>query len=212
MASIRPQIFLAHAAAVVLAVAAGLGCQSAPVNGRTWVQHQSEVNYQGLGSTEPIASVAMLGATPREWEPLPLDSNPLYAHQQWRSPSHRTGVGVAHLYLPLPLGAAAVVWVVVQRYATAHPDGRLLGQWTDCLGRYWFDATNSKFHICGYALAEGTDAWIVYFGYKRTGGMPTGELNAAARSIETMIPLSDWQSVDEPKMAEGPKAHVAAAE
>ena len=66
---------------------------------------------------------------------------------------------------------------------------RLINEWTDELGRNWFEVENNKYHVRGYALAQGFEAWIVYFGYKLNYPPDLGEISLAARAADTFVPL-----------------------
>jgi hypothetical protein len=96
--------------------------------------------------------------------------------------------------MPWPLGDKAIVWLAKREYTNKANDGRVIREWTDDLGRSWFEAENNKYHVQGYVLTRGFNAWIVYFGYK-TGFPPDlPELSIAARAAETFIPDPDAAS------------------
>ena len=84
-------------------------------------------------------------------------------------------------------------------------------EWIDDVGRSWFEAENNKYHVQGYVLTRGFNAWIVYFGYK-TGYPPDlAELSIAARAAETFVPDPDGAA--SPKQpAEGEPVTAAASE
>lgn len=165
------------------------GCQtSAPVTNRRLIEHQAMIDFSGLAPAEPIDAVKVSCSVPRQWEALPVKKTGLYAHQQWKSPSTHTGIGVVYVRLPWPLSERTLLWIAKREYTKASDDGRLIGQWTDEIGREWFEAQNSKYHVRGYALVRGFNAWMVYFGSK-TGYPPdVAELGLAARAVETFIP------------------------
>jgi hypothetical protein len=180
---------LPTAAVVALMVVAAAGCQTASkvTNGRL-IEHQALIDFSGLAPVDTIEAVKVSCSVPRQWEPMPLKKTPLYAHQQWRSPSSHTGVGVVFVHLPLPLSERMLLWFAKREYTKSNEDGKSLGQWTDELGREWFEAENNKYHVRGYALVRGFNAWLVYFGTK-TGYPPDmAELGLAARCVETFIP------------------------
>ena len=177
---------------VLLAVLAGAGgCQTnAPVSNRRLIEHQAMIDFSGLAPAEPVEAVKVSCSVPRQWDAMPLKKTALYAHQQWKSPSTRTGMGVVHVRLPLPLSERTLLWLAKREYTKASDDGKLVGQWTDELGREWFEAQNNKYHVRGYAIVRGFNAWLVYFGSK-TGYPPdVAELSLAARAVETFIPDS----------------------
>ena len=91
--------------ALALLLCAG-GCQtSAPVTNRRLIEHQAMIDFSGLKDAEPLGAIKASCAVPRQWEALPLKKTGLYAHQQWKSPSTHTGIGVVYVRLPLPLEA-----------------------------------------------------------------------------------------------------------
>lgn len=168
------------------------GCQGTQqVSGRRLIEHQAMIDFSGLKPVETVESVQTSIAAPRRWELLPNKSNPLYTHQQWRSPSADTGVGIVCAHLPLPLSAKAVVWLAKQEYAKQGRSGRILGEWVDPLGRSWFEAENTKYHVRGYVVVHGFTAWIVYFGYRTQYPPDLAEISLAARSADTAVPMVD---------------------
>ncbi len=174
---------------VVATASINAGCQtSAPLITQRLIAHQAMIDFSGLKPAETIESVRVSCGVPRQWEVMPLQHTPLFAHQQWRSPSGHTGVGVGLIHLPLPLGAGAVLWFAKARYTEKADDGRLIGDWTDSLGRCWFEAENKKYHVRGFAVADGFTAWVVYFGCKRAFPPDPAELSLAARCAETIVP------------------------
>ena len=130
------------------------------------IQHQAMIDPTGLNETAVAEPVKVHIAAPQRWEQLDPKKHALYTDLQWRSPSKMTGVGVAHLRLPLPIPARAVVWLAQKEYAKKANDGKILGTWDDHLGRPWFEAENSTYHVRGYVVSKGFEAWIIYCGYK----------------------------------------------
>jgi hypothetical protein len=175
---------------ILLALAAASpGCQSGkPVSSRSLIEHQALIDFSGLDSVKAAPGVNASLAAPRRWQLLPAKSNPLYTHQQWRSPSGHTGVGVLNAHLPLPLSTKMVVWFAKQEYAKLGTGGKLIGEWTDALGRSWFEAENAKYHVRGYVVVKGFSAWVVYFGYRTQFAPNLAEIGVAARSAETAVP------------------------
>jgi hypothetical protein len=154
-------------------------------------EHRESSDLSGLVAACSMNDLKVSWAVPDSWEALPMHKNVLYAHQQWRSPSASTGVGVAHVALPLPIPAEAFLWFAKNEYlrqARNQNNGRLIGEWTDALGRQWFEAENSKYHVCGYAIAHGNEAWIVYSGWRRSREPVPREIALARRSVESVVP------------------------
>jgi hypothetical protein len=165
------------------------GCQVGPsISNRRALYENSLLDFRGLGVVRELDSVKLIGAVPEGWEPLPLKTTALYTHEQWRNPGGTTGAGVAYIHTLLPLPASAILWLAKSQYTKRENDGRLLGRWSDALGREWFEAENDKFHVRGYAVTRGFDAWIVYCGYKRANPPTPWDMSLATRSAETMAP------------------------
>ncbi len=78
----------------------------------------------------------------------------------------------------------------MREYAKKSDDGHVIGQWTDALGREWFEAETHRYHLRGYVMTRGFDAWISYTGYRISEPYMPDEVEAAHRSLETMLPLS----------------------
>jgi hypothetical protein len=174
---------------LVLLFGVGTGCQTTrPITNERLIEHQALIDFSGLAPVEPVGEVRAVVSRPRNWQLLPFKQNALYAHAQWKSPSSYTGIGAVYIRMPLPLGDKAMIWLAKREYTNKANDGRVIREWTDDLGRCWFEAENNKYHVQGYALTRGFNAWIVYFGYK-TGFPPDlAELSIAARAAETFVP------------------------
>jgi hypothetical protein len=180
---------LVAAAALVLSA----GCQQTPtVSHRRLIEHQALIDFSGLKPVEAVDCVKVRAGVPRQWERLELQSNALYTHQQWRSPSGKTGIGVAHVRLPLPMGIGMLKWLAKREYTKKAPDGsgggRIIAEWGDDLGRPWFEAENARYHVRGYVVARGFEAWVIYFGHKSKSPPDPAELTLAARAVETIVP------------------------
>ena len=176
-------------ALVVSLLGSALGCQqSHPLASRRLIEHVAMIDFSGLKPPEKVDNVKTTLALPRNWEAMPAKSTALYTHRQWRSPSGHTGVGVAYARTPLPLSPKLVVWLAKQQYAKLAQDGRVLGEWTDNLGRYWFEAENDKYHIRGYVATQDFGAWILYVGYRVKYAPDPGEISLAARSLDSALP------------------------
>lgn len=189
---IRPLAAVGSLVALLLLPAIGIGCQTQKTAQHTQrlIEHQALVDFSGLKSVETHDELKVTAAPPRQWTVMPAQKTALYQHQQWKSPSGRTGVGVAYVRLPLPVGEKAVLWLAKQEYTKKADDGRLINEWVDELGRHWFEAENNKYHLRGYALCKGFSAWIVYFGHKITFPPDPAEISLAARAAETIVPMT----------------------
>ena len=192
-------------AAALTGLAAGLlgasaGCQPTPeAMGRRLVARMALIDFSGLGPAQPIPGLDLTAALPRTWALQPVHHSGLFTHVQWRSPTHATAVGVAVVHLPLPLSAKALVWLAKAKYNDGKADpaaakgvpggpGRLIGQWTDSVGREWVEAENDHYHVRGYVVTFGFDAWIAYAGYRRHGVPDPVDIDLAYRSLESIVP------------------------
>ena len=180
------------------------GCQLSPsIPAARLIQHQAMVDASGLSDSATVAALKVHIAAPEKWEPLELGKHSIYTNMQWRSPSRNTGVGVAYVRLPLPLPAKAIAWLAQKEYSKRANDGRILRTWDDALGRPWFEAENSKYHLRGYVVTKGFEAWIIYCGYKREQPPSASELNVAARSLETIVPTPFAEHIPQRPVAQG---------
>jgi hypothetical protein len=197
-----PTVVVQAVSLLALLALAG-GCQSGKaVSSRQLIEHQAFIDFSGLDSVKPVPVVNASIAAPRRWQVIPGKPSAIYSHQQWRSPSSHTGVGIVNAHLPFPLSTKAVVWFAKQEYTKQNTGGKLLGEWTDELGRYWFEAENDKYHVRGYVVVKGFSAWVVYFGYRAKYAPNLAEISTAARAAETAVPM-----VDEP--AKAPASPIA---
>jgi hypothetical protein len=168
------------------------GCQVGPTTSRqTFLAHQALVDFTGLDSGRKVDSLKISIAPPRDWEQIQTRQSILSHHQQWRSPSRANAVGVAYLNMPIPLSARMIVWFAKHQYASQSVDGKIVGEWTDSLNRSWFEAENGIYHVRGYVITRGRDAWLVYCGYKIKAPPQPEEISLAARSLETIVPVVD---------------------
>lgn len=179
-----------------LLLVGGTGCSSAqPVSVRSLIHHQAMIDFSGLKPAEHFEIVKAQAAPPAAWRQLEPKRRALYTDQQWRSPSGRTAVGVAHVRMPLPLNSRALLWFAKGQYTKQGDDGRLIGQWVDDLGRSWFEAANNKYHVRGFIVTDGFEAWIVYTGRKTTEPTDMSEIALGARALETIVPLPNGKPV-----------------
>ena len=174
---------------VLLTVVSGVGCQQAPtVTHRRLIEHQAMIDFSGLKPAESIDALNARAAVPRSWERMTQHTNPLYTHQQWKSPSTKTGIGIAHVRMPLPISRGMLMWLAKREYTKRGNDGRILNEWTDDLGRPWFDAENAKYRVRGYVVVSGFQAWVIYFGHKVNLPPDPAELSLAARAADSVMP------------------------
>lgn len=165
------------------------GCQLHAQQVSMRVLQQQVVNRTGLREVETYDVVRAIAAPPQKWDQLNVKKTALYTDMQWRSPSKQTGVGVAYIRMPLPLPSATLIWFAKQEYCKRADDGKLIGEWTDAAGRPWFEAENKKYHVRGYVITKGFEAWIVYCGYRMETPPVPEEVAVAKRSQETILPL-----------------------
>jgi hypothetical protein len=169
------------------------GCQFQSISPLQLQIHQSWVDHDGLAPARVDQDVQITCAPPVMWDMLPLHKTMLYAHQQWRSPDRLVGIGVAHLRTPIPLSAQTIIWLAKQQYSSGDSEhgkgGRLIRQWTDALGRAWFEAENDMYHVTGCAMTHGFDAWIVYSGYRVHTRPAPSELVLSAKAADAVLPL-----------------------
>lgn len=187
--------FFALCLAVLIIASGTIGCQVGPtVSVKKLEQNRELADLSGLKPAQIVEDLRVSWSIPTgKWDPLPIKKTVLYTHQQWRSPSLSTGIGVAHIQMPLPIPAQAVIWFAKNEYMRRAQDqagGRLIGEWTDSLGRQWFEAENSKYHVKGYAIAKGTEAWIVYCGWRVTQSEKPWEIAVAQRSLDSVVPAN----------------------
>jgi hypothetical protein len=191
-------------ALVALFSAAAGGCQFAQtVSTARLIQHQAMVDPSGLKDLETVDLVKVHVAAPKKWDVLPPKKASLYTDMQWRSPSRMTGVGVAYVHLPLPMSAQTIAWLAEKEYSKRSGDGKLIARWDDELGRPWFEAENSRYHVRGYIVTKGWEAWIIYCGYKREQPPSAAELGIASRSLETIMPVPYEPNIPQRPMANG---------
>lgn len=182
-------------AGMILPLILAVGCQvPQPGLSNRLAAHVAMVDLADLSPDTEMQNLDVRAAIPRGWEPMSSQTSPLYEHQQWRSPSRMTGVGVALIHMPFPMSAKALVWLAKTQYskqnAAEHtPDPKVMGEWTDSVGREWFEGENEKYHVKGYVVTNGLEAWAVYSGYRLHGTRRPTEINIAFRSMDSIVPL-----------------------
>lgn len=168
-------------------------CQQSNVTGSALLAHQMQSDTSGLKPAMTYAVIHASVAPPRNWTQLPTNRGVLYTHQQWRSPDHGTGIGIAYIHLPLPASPQFLLFLAKTQYAGSgrNGTGHLQKQWTDSLGRLWFEAEDSDYHIRGYAMTRGLDAWIVYSGHRLRGDVRDSDIGMANRTADAVVPFLD---------------------
>lgn len=175
---------------VAAALALCNGCQYQAVSATELEIHQSCLNKSGLASLHEDSILRITCAPPDQWDKLPPGYNMIYSHRQWRSPDRQVGMGVAYIRTLFAVSPQTIIWFAKSEYSrTDQMKGRLIGLWTDSLGRCWFEAENDEYHVTGYAMTRGCDAWMVYFGYRLAGNAPQGEIALAAKGADSVAPL-----------------------
>lgn len=148
------------------------------------VLHNSQASGAGLSGAVGVEPLKVSMSPPAGWRPAQLHQANRYAYQQWWSQSGRTAVGVTYVRMPLPMNSKMVVTLA------ACEGGRVIREWTDAIGRQWFEGERNGHRMVGYVLIRGFDAWINYSAWSLAESQVPAELELANRSIETIIPLS----------------------
>ncbi len=173
-----------------MAAAALSACQALPpLTKSALIEHREQLADAGLSSAITVQELRASLEVPPQWHPLPLQKAMLYTHQQWRSQSRRTAVGITYIRMPLPLSTETLVWFVVNEAGKRTADGKIIRQWTDSAGRQWFECQNAKYHMTGYVMTRGLDAWINYLGYRSHEPKMAGELDLGEKSLDTILPV-----------------------
>jgi hypothetical protein len=168
------------------------GCQVQEVSSAQLQIHQERLDRDGLTPVQMREDLHITFAEPKGWDCLPLNTNLLYTHQQWRSADRHVGFGIAYIHTPLPLPAEAIVWLAKNQYSKGSnrdEHGKLLDEWTDTLGRRWFEAENDLYHIRGYAMTHGNSAWVVYSGFRVRARPEPEEVAVGERAAESIAPM-----------------------
>ncbi len=171
-----------------------IGCQYQPVAATQLQNRQSRLVHDGLLSIQIENRLKISCAPPGDWHRMITEQTLLYAHQQWRSPSKHAGMGVVYVHSLLPLSSDMVLWFAQSQYRkNKKPDGheQMVSLRVDGMQRHWFEAENETYHVKGYAMTHGQDAWIVYSGWKLKTPPPTDEIAQAEQAVETVAPLVD---------------------
>lgn len=179
---------------MLVATWAGAGCVVAPpVSTKLILRQQRLLDFTGLLPAQTIKDLNVKWSAPRGWEALPPKTGMMFTHQQYRSPSGVTGVGVAYVRLPFPVSSNMIAWFAQREYLKKHNDqkeAQLLGRWTDSAGREWFEGVNNKYHGTGYVMTRGNEAWIVYSGWRVMFPPNAEEISVSKRSLQTIVPVA----------------------
>jgi hypothetical protein len=182
---------------IIAAASLAVGCaQTEKVSVSRILRHQAMLDFSGLKDPQTVATVKSRIAPPETWEQLVPKKSALFTDVQFRAPSRMTGVGVCYVRMPLPLSARMLGWLAKKEYTKKEQGGRLIGEWTDEIGRPWFEAENNNYHVRGFIVTKGFEAWITYAGYKTQAPPNTSELALALRSIQTAVPVPNLQPSD----------------
>jgi hypothetical protein len=161
---------------------------TSPLAARAMVQQRSVLDLSGLCSPQAMEALKVSLAVPFHWAAMEAKDGPFYVHQQWRSPSGATAVGVVYIRLPIPLSGQTILSLAEREYTKKGKGGEILAEWTDRFGRDWFEGQNDRYHGRGYLLVNGRTAWVVYIGYERRRPTEALELALGERSLESVLP------------------------
>ena len=164
------------------------GCQTTTGPSRTQlIEYRDQIIDTGLAEPASVGPLKVNAALPNGWQVLPMKQTALYTHQQWRSASRRTAVGVTYIRMPLPFGPRILAGLASNEVGK-QTAGKVHRRWTDELGREWFEAENDKYHITGYVMTRGLDAWINYCGYRVHEPKQPAEVDLGARALDSILP------------------------
>lgn len=153
------------------------------------------MDFSGLKEPEVADAVRTQVSVPRTWLLHDIERRALFTHQQWKSPSAKTAVGMIYARLPFPVSANTILWLATQQYSRRGDDGRELGRWDDEVGRKWFEAETKKYHARGYVIVNGLDAWIAYSGFRTDVPPEPGEITLGVRCMESFVPIARGEEV-----------------
>ena len=143
----RVQFRVASITALLMLTVSGCQVLLPPVTSKRLIHPQPFLDLTGLLPRQQIEALRVSWAVPRDWGTLPVKRGAIYAHQQYRSPTGLSGVGVAYIRMPFPVPASTIAWFAKNEYlkrARDQQDGKLIGRWTDADGREWFEAENNN--------------------------------------------------------------------
>lgn len=168
-----------------------VGCQTTAVPSKTSLtEYREALDDSGLSLPLAVKDVNLNASLPSGWRSLGVQKSALYTHTQWRAPSKHTAVGSTYVKMPIPLSTKTLVWFAMNEVAKKSNDGKIIRRWNDKLGREWFEAENTKYHMTGYVMTRGFDAWINYVGYRKNEPTEQAEVTLGEKALETFMPLS----------------------
>jgi hypothetical protein len=173
----------------VLVFACLSGCQTAGPSRTQLVEYRGQISDLGLADPVSVEALKINASLPNGWEALSAQKSALYTHQQWRSASHRTAVGITYIRMPLPFSARILAGLASNEVGKK-TTGRVHRRWTDELGREWFEAENDRYHLTGYVMTRGLDAWINYCGYRVKEPMHEAEVDLGGRALASILPAA----------------------
>ena len=103
----------------LVAFAVTSGCQSTMPPAQALIEVREKVDGEGLTIAREVSPVKASVSVPPGWRTLKLQKTAIYTHQQWRSPTRRTAVGVTYIRMPLPFSAKTLAWLASARWAKA---------------------------------------------------------------------------------------------
>lgn len=128
---------------------------------------------------------------PQAWQTGPLKQTAMYSQQEWYGPSHHTGLGVVFVHMPIPMPTSTLVWLAEKQYTQREDGGKMISQWTDPAGRNWFEAVSKTYHAKGYVIADGSNAWIAYCGYRTQFQKQDAEVAVAEQAMNALRPITN---------------------
>jgi hypothetical protein len=195
---------------LLLGIAAGCQTGTQVVRHRL-IEHQALIDFSGLREPEVADAVQVQVSVPQAWVLHDIERKPLFTHQQWKSPTAKTAVGVIYARLPLPVSSNTLLWLATKHFAKRGEEGKELGRWDDEVGRKWFEAETKKYHARGYVIVNGFDAWIAYSGFRTDVPPEPGEISMGMRCMESFVPIAAGESTPVASPATKPSTLPVAA-
>jgi hypothetical protein len=146
--------------------------------------------YHAVGLTEPtpVYSVVAQCAPPAGWIAQPLKKSERHTHQIWLSPTGRTGYGVVHFKLPLPVGVNIVHWEFLREMDKREGEAiELSHQMDPSLPGMRFVCEGGRYKMRVNLLVSGFEGWAIYAATVREAEIIPSELDLAEKSRENTI-------------------------